>query len=67
MSQGRPLDRRPIIISGPSGIGKVSHTTRGPRPGEVESIAYFFINGDTFSALASQDLLVEYTTFNGHH
>ncbi|DAA73704.1 TPA_exp: Uncharacterized protein A8136_4138 [Trichophyton benhamiae CBS 112371] len=84
MSQGRPLDRRPIIISGPSGVGKgtlcqrlvssypdtfaftVSHTTRGPRPGEVEGVAYYFTKDDAFSALVSQDGFVEHATFNGH-
>ncbi|EGD98713.1 hypothetical protein TESG_05990 [Trichophyton tonsurans CBS 112818] len=63
------VDPRPIIISGPSGVGKgslcqrlvtsysgtVSHATRGPRPGEVEGVAYHFTNDDAFSALASQD------------
>ncbi|EGE08846.1 hypothetical protein TEQG_07847 [Trichophyton equinum CBS 127.97] len=44
----------------------VSHATRGPRPGEVEGVAYHFTNDDAFSALASQDGFVEHTTFNGH-
>ncbi|EFE41110.1 hypothetical protein TRV_04158 [Trichophyton verrucosum HKI 0517] len=44
----------------------VSHTTRGPRPGEVEGVAYYFTKDDAFSALVSQDGFVEYATFNGH-
>ncbi|KAJ6153642.1 hypothetical protein N7470_006601 [Penicillium chermesinum] len=66
-------DLRPIVISGPSGVGKgtliqklfdthpgtfgltVSHTTREPRPGEVEGVAYFF------------GALVEYACFSGNY
>lgn len=51
------------IIIGPSGSGKtlvgeylkekgikelISHTTRKPRPGEVEGIAYYFVDEKTF-------------------
>ncbi|KAM0333215.1 hypothetical protein ACHAQA_001875 [Verticillium albo-atrum] len=77
-----PQDRRPIVISGPSGVGKgtliqkltdtypctfastVSHTTRQPRPGEVEGSAYFFVSRSDFSTLVSRDAFIEYTTFS---
>ncbi|KAJ5191802.1 uncharacterized protein N7498_010787 [Penicillium cinerascens] len=80
-----PQDRRPIVISGPSGVGKgtliqklvdahpdtfglaVSHTTRKPRPGEVEGVAYFFVSPSEFSFLFSQDSFVEHTCFSGNY
>ncbi|KAJ5219634.1 hypothetical protein N7468_008838 [Penicillium chermesinum] len=78
-------DLRPIVISGPSGVGKgtliqklfdthpgtfgltVSHTTREPRPGEVEGVAYFFVSRSEFSSLCSQGALVEYACFSGNY
>lgn len=80
-----PPDRRPIVISGPSGVGKgtlsqklfdthpnvftltVSHTTRTPRTGEVDGVAYFFVSHDTFLSLISQNVFVEHTFFSGNH
>ncbi|KAH7183312.1 P-loop containing nucleoside triphosphate hydrolase protein [Fusarium flagelliforme] len=76
---------QPIIISGPSGVGKgtlttklrethpekfatvVSHTTRPPRPGEVEGIHYYFTNISDFQALYAQGMFIECTFYNGHH
>src|SRR5882762_3300995 len=61
-----PPDRRPIAISGPSGVGKgtlykllfaqypdaftlsVSHTTRGPRPGEQDGVDYHYVSKENF-------------------
>ncbi|KAF2790826.1 guanylate kinase [Melanomma pulvis-pyrius CBS 109.77] len=37
----------------------VSHTTRQPRVGEVEGVAYFFVSPSTFSSLISQDFFIE--------
>ncbi|KAH8434522.1 guanylate kinase [Aspergillus melleus] len=80
-----PQDCRPIVISGPSGVGKgtliqklfdthpgtfgftVSHTTRKPRPGEVEGVAYFFVSPSEFSSLCSQGALVEHACFSGNY
>ena len=79
-----PSDRRPIVISGPSGVGKgtlcrrlldkypdvfattVSHTTRAPRPGEVEGSSYFFVSREMFEALITEDAFIEHTEFNGN-
>lgn len=78
-------DRRPIIVSGPSGVGKgvlirrlfdahpnvfaltMSHTTRQPRPGEVEGVDYYYVSSRAFDPLISQDAMVEHTIFSGHH
>lgn len=73
----RPTDTRPIVISGPSGVGKgtlygllfqrypdvftlsVSHTTRGPRPGESDGVHYHFVTKEAFQALREQGGFVE--------
>jgi guanylate kinase len=78
-------DRRPIVISGPSGVGKgtlcqmlldahpktfattVSHTTRKPRPGEIEDVTYFYVTSTQFSSLISQNAFVEHTFFGGNY
>lgn len=80
-----PQDRRPIVISGPSGVGKgtliqrlfdnhpgtfgftVSHTTRKPRPGEVEGVAYFFVSEEEFTKLRDRGELVEHAYFSGNY
>ncbi|KAF4995177.1 hypothetical protein FGRMN_5315 [Fusarium graminum] len=78
-------DLRPIIVSGPSGVGKgtliqrlidsnpgkfsevVSHTTRGPRPGEIEGVAYHFVSSAKFSSIIAEGGFIEHTIFSGHH
>ncbi|KAL4907385.1 hypothetical protein BDW74DRAFT_176154 [Aspergillus multicolor] len=45
----------------------VSHTTRKPRPGEVEDVAYFFVSPSAFSSLCSQSALVEHAYFSGNY
>lgn len=76
-----PPDRRPIVLSGPSGVGKgtlwgllferhpdtfclsVSHTTRGPRPGEEHGIHYYYVTADDFEDLVAKDGFVEHAKF----
>ncbi|KAK4098036.1 guanylate kinase [Parathielavia hyrcaniae] len=78
------MERRPIVISGPSGVGKgtlcqrlldaypetfvttVSHTTRKPRPGEVEGSAYYFVSRVKFESLISEGIFIEFAEFNGN-
>ncbi|VUC26834.1 unnamed protein product [Clonostachys rosea] len=78
-------DRRPIVISGPSGVGKgtliarllerypgtlattVSHTTRQPRPGEVNHEAYHFLSTKEFESLIKSNAFLEYTFFSGNY
>ena len=78
-------DLRPIIISGPSGVGKgtlmqmlidsnpgqfsatVSHTTRKPRRGEKEGIAYYFVSPVVFSEMITKGCFIEHTLFSGNH
>ncbi|KAM6478088.1 P-loop containing nucleoside triphosphate hydrolase protein [Trichoderma sp. SZMC 28011] len=84
-SQSSTMQFRPIIISGPSGVGKgtliqmlhdkhpglltktVSHTTRQPRPDEIEGEDYFFVSKAKFRSLISENALVEYTYFSGNY
>ena len=65
-----------IILSSPSGAGKttlvnllskkenyvvsVSHTTRNPRPGEINNKDYYFINDDEFQRLIRNEEFLEY-------
>ncbi|KAI8625793.1 guanylate kinase [Xylariaceae sp. FL1651] len=76
-----PPDRRPLVISGPSGVGKgtlikrlfdshpdtftlsVSHTTRGPRPGESHGVHYFYVSMAEFENLIAADGFVEHAQF----
>lgn len=77
-------DRRPVVISGPSGVGKgtlynllfqrhpdafclsVSHTTRGPRPGEKDGEHYHFVPMQDFEDLIAKDGFVEHAKFGGN-
>jgi len=65
-----------VILSSPSGAGKttlvkllseknnffvsISHTTRKPRPNEINGKDYFFINDDEFKRLIKNDEFLEY-------
>ena len=65
-----------IILSSPSGAGKttltnllskkfrfhisVSHTTRKPRPNEVNGSDYFFVSNHEFEELIKEDSFLEY-------
>ena len=73
-----------IILSSPSGAGKttlvnllskkknyvvsVSHTTRNPRPGEVNHKDYFFVNDNEFQRLIKNEEFLEYAkVFNNYY
>ncbi|MDA9717425.1 guanylate kinase [Candidatus Pelagibacter sp.] len=65
-----------IILSSPSGAGKttlvkkisnkkkykisISHTTREPRPNEIDGLDYFFISKDKFQMLINENAFLEY-------
>ncbi|KAI0272630.1 guanylate kinase [Gloeopeniophorella convolvens] len=44
----------------------VSHTTRAPRPGEVNGSHYHFVTRDEFNSLLSQGGFVEHAEFSGN-
>ncbi|KAJ3316137.1 hypothetical protein HDU76_002054 [Blyttiomyces sp. JEL0837] len=74
----------PLVISGPSGVGKstllkrlfakypnsfgfsVSHTTRGPRPGEEDGKAYHFVTREKFVELLEAKAFIENAEFSGN-
>jgi len=73
-----------IILSSPSGAGKttlvnllskkknytvsISHTTRNPRPGEVNRKDYYFVNDDEFHRLIKNEEFLEYAkVFNNYY
>lgn len=71
-----------IVISGPSGVGKgtliaelrrrrscafsVSHTTRSPRPGEVDGTHYHFVTREAFEKLVADGMMLEHAVYNGN-
>lgn len=45
----------------------VSHTTRNPRPGEVNGVHYHFVSHEEFEHLIDQDLFLEYAQVYGNN
>ena len=45
----------------------VSHTTRPPRPGEIDGVHYHFVDEPTFEKMAEQGAFLEHATVFGHH
>ena len=73
-----------VILSSPSGAGKttlvnllskennfdvsISHTTRQPRPNEVQNKDYYFVNDYEFSRLIKNQEFLEYAkVFNNYY
>ncbi len=71
-----------VILSSPSGAGKttlvnllsknknfhisVSHTTRKPRPNEIENKDYYFVNHEKFESLIKNEEFLEYARVFNH-
>ena len=71
-----------VILSSPSGAGKttlvkllsknknfhisISHTTRKPRPNEIEDKDYYFINEEKFENLIKNEEFLEYAKVFSH-
>ncbi len=45
----------------------VSHTTRQPRPGEIDGVHYHFVTVEQFKALIAQDAFFEYAEVFGNY
>jgi guanylate kinase len=70
-----------IVLSGPGGVGKstivvelkkmehfffsVSATTRKPRPGEVDGVAYHFVSEQEFQEMIDAKTFLEWADFAG--
>ena len=44
----------------------VSHTTRSPRPGEVDGVHYYFVDDATFEGLAERGAFLEHARVFDH-
>ena len=56
----RVLEQRPELSL------TVSATTRKPRTGEVEGVAYYFMDDDSFQRLVAQDAVLEWARVHDH-
>ncbi len=45
----------------------VSHTTRPPRPGEIDGVHYHFVDVDTFQSLLGRGAFLEHAMVYGHY
>jgi len=81
---GNEAGIKPLIISGPSGVGKgtlikmlqeefgesiklcVSHTTRKPRPGEVNGVHYYFCTREEMEQGIADQLFLEHANVHGN-
>ncbi|HEY9035778.1 MAG TPA: guanylate kinase [Pseudomonadales bacterium] len=48
-------------------VVSVSHTTRPPRPGEVDGVNYHFVDEATFQRMASEGAFLEHARVFGNH
>ena len=55
-----------LLKSVPGGTFSVSHTTRPPRPGEVDGRDYHFVDEQTFQRMIRQDEFVEWAEVHHH-
>ena len=75
----------PLIVCGPSGVGKgtiierfmadyerhfgftVSHTTRSPRPGEIDGMHYHFVSKEEMeTAIRRENQFLEHARVHGN-
>jgi guanylate kinase len=58
---------RELVTRDPEGLSlSVSVTTRASRPGEVDGVDYFFIDGDAFERMIRAGELLEWAEIVGH-
>jgi guanylate kinase len=58
---------RELVSRDPEGLSlSVSVTTRAPRPGEVDGVDYFFVDGDAFDRMIRAGELLEWAEIVGH-
>jgi len=62
---GKSSIARALLAAEPRLTLSVSVTTRSPRPGEAEGVAYFFRTQEEFRALADSGALLEWATVFG--
>ena len=62
---GKDTVLRELFALDPGLVYSVSHTTRPPRPGEVEGVSYCFVDEPTFRAMVERDAFFEWSTVYG--
>ena len=56
------------LSKGDTDIGiLISHTTRDPRPGEIDGQHYHFVTGSEFEELVAQDQFLEHARVFDHY
>ncbi len=60
---GKTSILRRVLESDPRVRFSVSHTTRAPRPGEIEGQDYFFVDEERFRQLIDQDAFLEWADY----
>jgi guanylate kinase len=63
---GKSTIVRQLLADRPDCGYSISATTRGPRPGEVDGVAYYFLSDDEFERRVQQGEFVEHAVYNGH-
>lgn len=63
---GKTTLLKPVLAVLPALAFSVSHTTRKPRPGEVEGKDYFFVNTNKFSMLREEGDFLEWAEVHGN-
>src|SRR5207302_999537 len=63
---GKTSITRRLVSERPDCGYSVSATTRAPRPGEVNGVAYWFMSDDEFERRVRADEFAEHAVYNGH-
>jgi guanylate kinase len=63
---GKTTVCRAVVERDPGIEFSVSHTTRAPRPGEVDGVHYWFVDRAGFKALVEQGAFVEHAEYAGN-
>ena len=64
---GKTTICRAVVERDPEIVVSVSHTTRDPRPGEVDGVHYHFVDAKTFRELADAGVFLEHANYNGNN
>jgi len=56
-----------LVEADPSIVVSVSHTTRTPRPGEVDGVNYHFVDETAFQQMATEGAFLEHARVFGNH
>ncbi|MCI8649890.1 MAG: guanylate kinase [Anaerotruncus sp.] len=57
----------PYLKAHPEAVLSVSMTTRAPRPGETDGVAYYFVTRERFEQEIAQNGLLEYAQYSGNY